>query len=140
MMNTTVCVCVPDRWVRIWKIMWQISFEPTVTGSLLPISETSDTTRTEIFQKFPTETVTVIQGFWKLCEPITTVVIPAMYARITEDISGEKKPIADRATDCMTGHWESCICGDVGICWNDWMEKSEVTENSQILYGCSIYL
>ena len=55
MMNTTVCVCVPDRWVRIWKIMWQISFEPTVTGSLLPISETSDTTRTEIFQKFPTE-------------------------------------------------------------------------------------
>ncbi len=73
-------------------------------------------------------------GFWKLCEPITTVVIPAMYARITEDISGEKKPIADRATDCMTGHWESCICGDVGICWNGWMEKSEVTENSQILY------
>ena len=100
----------------------------------------SDTTRTEIFQKFPTETVTVIPGFWKLCEPITTVVIPAMYARITEDISGEKKPIADRATDCMTGHWESCICGDVGICWNDWMEKSEVTEKSQILYGCSIYL
>ena len=101
-----------------------------MTGSLLPISETSDTTRTEIFQKFPTETVTVIPGFWKLCEPITTVVIPAMYARITEDISGEKKPIADRATDCMTGHWESCICGDVGICWNAWMEKSEVTENS----------
>ena len=104
------------------------------------ISETSDITRTEIFRKFPTETVTVIPEFWKLCEPITTVVIPAMYARITEDISGEKKPIADRATDCMTGHWESCICGDVGICWNDWMEKSEVTENSQILYGCSIYL
>lgn len=25
---------------------------------------------------------------------------------------------------------DSCICGDVGICWNDWMEKSEVTENS----------
>ena len=37
MMNTTVCVCVPDRWVRIWKIMWQISFEPTVTGSILEI-------------------------------------------------------------------------------------------------------
>lgn len=73
-------------------------------------------------------------GILELCEPITTVVIPAMYARITEDISGEKKPIADRATGCMTGHWESCICGDVGICWNDWMEKSEVTENSQILY------
>ena len=26
-MNTTVCVCVPDRWVRTWKIMWQLSFE-----------------------------------------------------------------------------------------------------------------
>ena len=44
-----------------------------------------------------------------------TVVIPVMYVRIMEDISGAKS--ADRVTDFMTGRLESCTCGDAGICW-----------------------
>ena len=123
MMNTTVCVCVPDHWVQIRRIMWQISFEPTVTGSLLPISETSDTTRNGDFSEVSHRDCDGDTGILEIMRAYhdcgyTGYVRPDHGRHLWE-----KKPIADRATDCMTGHWESCICGDVGICWNGWMEN-----------------